>query len=333
MLFSNDKLKLLTPLILSAGLISACGGGGGGGGSSSGSNFALSVTDAPADDVDGVVVQFSQVALRPASSEESDEDLSGFQTFDLSPAIQLDLTEYTEGSSFRLLSASVPSGNYDEIRLIIDSQATDHSDSYVLLKDDMQRHDLKVPSGSASGLKLKNDFVIAAGQRLSLTIDFDLRKALTRRGGPGNPEFILRPSLRVVDNSEVGSIDGNVDTELVTACAEGDTEANTYLGTVYLFEEGQEADDIDGDSDPVVTAYVRQGESGDYGFRIGFVPAGAYFVSYTCDAANDDPEADDELSFTGESATFSVTEGETSTPTIEPTEEPPMEEEGLLDTL
>ena len=40
-------------------------------------------------------------------------------------------------------------------------------------------------------------------------------------------------------------------------------------------------------------------EAGDYVYTVGFLAEGTYTVAFTCQAADDDPMADDDIDFSG----------------------------------
>jgi hypothetical protein len=165
------------------------------------------------------------------------------------------------------------------------------ADSYIDLEDG-SRHELEVPSGAQTGLKLNTGFVVPAGGSADFTLDFDLRKSVHEPMNDGGP-FLLRPTLRIVDNVEVGSIAGTVDAALVP---EGCAPA------VYAFSgAGVTPDDVDGtDPEPVSSAMpVLNAATSHYDYTIGFLSAGPYTVTFTCDADADDPAASDDLVFTG----------------------------------
>ncbi len=276
-------------MLMCAGL-GACGGGGGGGGEQQATGqLSLSITDAPVDDAMSVVVQFSGVAFkRQGSQPEIVESLS---------ARQLNLLEYQEGRAALLLDdITLPAGNYEWIRLIVDN-VPNVRDSY-LVQMTGEECELRVPSGAESGLKLNRGFTLPADGSVALTIDFDLRKSIHAPPGQsgGVPDcsqaYLMRPTLRIVDDANVGAIAGIVDSALVT---------DDCLPKVYVFE-GQDvvADDIDEASAPDIDPYVVAGvgiENGStaYGYRAAFVPPGQYTVAFTC--SDDDPAAEDELAF------------------------------------
>ncbi len=272
--------------------LTACGGGGDGGGTGT---MSLSITDAPVDDVNSVVVQFSGVAFKRAgAASETVQNLTP------SPR-QLDLLEYQEGRAALLLDNVVlPAGDYEWIRLIVDNQSGVR-DSYVMLETG-EECELRVPSGAESGLKLNRGFTLPADGSAALTIDFDLRKSLHAPPGQQNPGsactqgYLLRPTLRVVDDANVGAIGGTVDAALLT---EG------CLPKVYVFSgTGITPDDLEEtgatpDEDPLIVATVDNdnGSSTVYSYRAAFLTPGPYTVAFTC--GDDDPTNDDVLTFVG----------------------------------
>jgi hypothetical protein len=270
--------------------LAACGGGDGG---NETGQLSLGVTDAPVDDASSVVVQFSGVAFKRAgATAETVQNLSP------SPR-QLDLLQYQGGRAALLLDGvTLPAGDYEWIRLIVDNEPAVR-DSYIVLTSG-QECELSVPSGAESGLKLNRGFNLPADGSVALTIDFDLRKSIHAPPGQQGSAaectqgYLMRPTLRIVADAEVGAIGGHVDSALVT---EG------CLPKVYVFSgTGVVPDDIEDasgtDADPLVVASVTV-ESGStaYPYRAAFLPPGPYTVAVTC--GDDDATADDTLVFTG----------------------------------
>jgi hypothetical protein len=271
--------------------LAACGGGGGGGNDTG--QLSLGVTDAPVDDAASVVVQFSGVAFKRAGA-----GAERVQNLSPSPR-QLDLLQYQNGRAALLLDGvTLPAGDYEWIRLIVDNEPAVR-DSYVVLTGG-QECELRVPSGAESGLKLNRGFNLPADGSVALTIDFDLRKSLHappgQRGSAAacTQGYLLRPTLRIVADAEVGAIAGNVDSALVT---------DGCLPKVYVFSgSGVTPDDIEeasgADADPLVVASVTVANgSTAYPYRAAFLPPGSYTVAFTC--GDDDATADDTLVFTG----------------------------------
>ena len=281
-------------VLVSAILFMLAGCSGGGGSNDATGRLSLSITDAPVDDASNVVVQFSGVAFkREGAAAEI------VQTLSPSPR-QLDLLEYQEGRAALLLDGvTLPAGTYEWIRLIVDNE-TNVRDSYIVLTSG-EECELRVPSGAESGLKLNRGFTLPADGSAALTIDFDLRKSVHAPPGQQGSTadctqgYLLRPTLRIVDDANVGAIAGTVDSALVPA---------ECLPKVYLLagsdivpddlEEAGSATDVD----PLVVASVAiENGSTAYRYRAAFLPPAAYTVGFTC--GDDDPATDDVLTFLG----------------------------------
>jgi Domain of unknown function (DUF4382) len=251
------------------------------------------VTDAPVDEVSSVVVQFSGVGFKREGSEP--ETVSN-----LTPTPrQIDLLQFSEGRAAVLLDGvTMPAGRYGWVRLIVDNQPNVR-DSFVELLSGAEC-ELRVPSGAESGLKLNRGFTLPADGSVALTVDFNLRESV--QAPPGqvgtgidcDQGYLLRPTLRLVDNAEVGAIAGSVDAALVTA---------ECMPKVYIFTgAGAAADDIETtsavtpDVDPLQVANVNVVNGAtQYSYRAAFMPAGDYTVAFTC--SDDDPVADETLTF------------------------------------
>jgi hypothetical protein len=284
------RISLSAATISTALALAACSGGGGG---NETGRLSLAVTDAPVDDASSVVVQFSGVAFKRAgSAPETVQNLTP------SPR-QLDLLQYQEGRAALLLDGvTLPAGDYEWIRLIVDNE-TGVRDSYLVLTGG-EECELTVPSGAESGLKLNRGFTLPADGSVALTIDFDLRKSIhAPPGQQGAAEactqgYLMRPTLRIVDDANVGAIAGHVASELVT---------EQCLPKVYVFSgAGATPDDLEdpegADADPLVVAGVAvENGSTEFAYHAAFVPPGSYTVAFTCD--DDDATADETLTFVG----------------------------------
>src|SRR5690606_22526037 len=119
------------------------------------------------------------------------------------------------------------------------------------------------------GLKLVRGFTVPAGGVADFTLDFDLRKSVHDPASePGNAsgDYILRPVLRIVDNTQVGRISGTVAGSLITAGCDP---------VVYVFAGAEVTpDDVDAletDVDPVTAAPVEQDmDSVEYRYTAAF---------------------------------------------------------------
>jgi hypothetical protein len=276
-------------LALSVGTLFGCGGSG----SSEGTGtLTLGVTDAPIDDATSVVVQFSGVAFkREGQGPEIVHDLTPTPR-------QFNLLEFQDGRAALLLDGvTLPAGRYEWLRLIVDN-AAGVRDSYLVTSTGAEC-ELEVPSGAESGLKLNRGFNLPADGSIALTVDFNLNESLHAPPGQQGSGLdctqavLMRPTLRVVDNANVGAIAGLVDAGLVTA---------ECMPKVYVFSGANIVpDDIEDltagtDVDPMTVAavHVVTGAT-QYEYHAAFLPAGSYTAAFTC--SDDDPANDDALVF------------------------------------
>ncbi|WP_144392123.1 DUF4382 domain-containing protein [Pleionea sediminis] len=245
--------------------------------------LSLNITDAPVDNATEVVVEFTGVSIKPAGGPAVE--------FEFDEPRSIDLLQLQNGTSEPLLdSETVEAGEYNWVRLHVNA-LNGVMDSYISFEDGSS-HSLYVPSGSQSGLQLSNGFNIAVGQSSNFTIDFDLRKSITNPSS-AQVDYILKPSLRILDNTEIGDITGTV------ANATMEQEACANGGVVYVYE-GLDvvADDLGSATEPLTSANVSYNEDDNtYEFFVAYLSPTDYTLSLTCEAALDDPEVDDEITF------------------------------------
>lgn len=282
--------------LFSSLFFAACGGSSG---DISGTGiFKLGITDAPVDDADAVVVSISAVHL-------VGEDDTDAQSFEFDPPRSIDLLALQGGLSDVLVGdQAVPVGTYPKLRLVVEASnpscnnLTAPFPSYITI--DGTDYPLVVPSGAQSGLKINGPIVVESGALAAYTVDFDLRKSIAQRGATGC--YNLRPTLRVVENTEVGSLTGRVSADLLNR---EQCSADVVTGSgaaVYVYNGALvEPDDVGSNLEPVATALLEPlaDESGDFSYRVGFLAAGNYTAAFTCQAADDDPEANDDILFDG----------------------------------
>jgi hypothetical protein len=270
--------------ILVLAILAACGGGGDSGEiSAPQSQFGtlnLRITDSPVTSARRVVVQFTGLEITRAGGAQP-------EVFDFAPR-QIDLLALDGGGSEILLAnETLPAGEYESIRLKVNA-GRNGSDSFIEL-DDGSIHPLFIPSGNQSGLKLIRGFTIGAGSTNNFTIDFDLRKSVIHPPGLGDP-YLLKPVLRLVNNLEVGTIDGTVANALVV---------DGCVPAVYLYTgAGIVPDDLGSLTPPLASTAVNlDTATGNFRFRLGFVPVGVSTVAFTCAADDDAADVDDAIVF------------------------------------
>lgn len=240
-----------------------------------------------------VVVTFTGVRVRHADGDWLEYTFSEPKSWNL-------LTLQGGNSATLLDEQEVPAGEYTELRLLVDTDASYVAESS---QPDVQQT-LAVPSGEQSGLKLKGRFVVAADTRTDFTVDFDVAKSIVNPEGPSLGDYLLKPVLRLVNNLEVGSISGNVDYVTLQSVRLSDTEQAdcAYSGAVYVYEGAEVTPtdlNVNAETDgPLLVVPVSDDDNdGQYRYTAAFLPAGDYTLGYSCQL--DDNETDDVLEFDG----------------------------------
>lgn len=281
-------------------VLAACGGGGGGGDAGTGS-LSLSVTDSPVlEDVD-VCIHFTGITLLhsdgdliqipyDASSYYDDTDgcINNVSSDDPNAVNNAVALSSLQGVlSVKLMeSEEVKAGHYNWIRLEVDESL-----SYVM--DSLGQHNLSCPScdGEQSGLKLNQGITVPAGGDSNFMIDIVLAKSLNK---DPSGDYKLRPTLRLVDLTETGQIEGSVAGALVAPMI-SDTDTGCK---VYVYAGHDITPDDYHDTDNVLTSakVLYDSVSMSYNYVAAYLPTDSttdpspYTVALTCDA--DDPEVD-----------------------------------------
>ncbi|WP_100658614.1 DUF4382 domain-containing protein [Alteromonas flava] len=277
-------------------ILTACGGGSSGPAvddpvvtpAPTPASLTLNVSDAPVDDALAVVVEFDSIELTgngdPIVYNVTDEQ---------GGARQIDLLAF-QGEDFATLldSVEIEAGTYGQLRLNVTNNS--------FIEMTSGTFDLRVPSNQ---LKL-DGFTIDESEQALYTVEFDLRKSLV--APPGQDAILLKPrGVRVVENSEAGTIAGTVDESLlvVEQCADKvdiavGNAVYIYAGTDFtldvLGDDADEPADIN-EISPVAIGEVSLNTDTEYAFEVAYLPVGDYTVGFTCLAANDEPETDENV--------------------------------------
>jgi len=202
---------------------------------------------------------------------------------------EIDLLAYQNGATVNLLeNETVTAGEYQWMRLKVIAERNRSDGSFILFEDGNQ-FPLFIPSGSETGLKLNRPFRIAVGGITRLVADFDLRKSVIAPPGQ-EPNYFLKPVLRLVDELQVGDLAGAVDlTALAVAQLGAGATAADCAGGLYLFTGAAVApDDADGVADDGADPIIFQPLAFDglnpvVPYSFSFVEAGTYTLAATCD--------------------------------------------------
>ena len=188
------------------------------------SHLIVKMTDAPAV-FDSVNVDIMQVSVHYCTEVDDDTTVEdSFQEMDVNQPMaaykdgdddweNCDTTEYygwldleTAAGIYNLLdlqnnvtavlvnSDTIPSGHITQMRLILGEN------NYVVVDSTMS--ELKTPSAQQSGLKINLDATFEEGQTYEIVLDFDAEESIVVTG---NGKYILKPVIKVVSVTEVGS--------------------------------------------------------------------------------------------------------------------------------
>jgi hypothetical protein len=279
-------------LAASAVVLAGCGGSGSGDVGTTGF-ISLGVSDGPVRDAKKVCITFTEIELKSGSNttllDLEEPDGPGPQTVNL-------LDFQGDQSTVILGNAEVTAGEYQWMRLGIDavmsgsggvndemdSDACADGASYMVM-DGGSLHNLYVPSSAQNGLKLVGGFTVPANGSASFTAEWDLMRSITAPQGL-DPDVVMKPVIRLVNNVEVGTLTGLVATELATA------EACEPF--VYVADADSESEEFD-PNDAVATAmvYGRTNDDGsvEWHYTVGFLLAGDYEAAFTCNGTDFEP--------------------------------------------
>jgi len=205
-------------------------------------HIQLSLIDS-AGPYDEVNIQVIRISVHRA-----DEDtLTGWRVLS-GDTLAIDLLDYVNGQSIILADTVLAAGDYTQVRLLLGDE------NNVVV--DGTAHDLNIPSGSTTGIKLNHPFTLSDGALYAVTLDWDAERSIHQTGGG---QYMMSPVIRLVVDAASGTIGGTV---LPVA---GEARVMTVAGT----------DTISTHADPV---------SGEY--RLMALPGGTYDVHINATAGS-----------------------------------------------
>jgi hypothetical protein len=204
------RLKALAACsIVAAGLaLIGCGGGGEDSttGSTSGGRGTLNVRMADALDptISALVVNVTRVE---ANVDGSWQNIPVQET-------EVDLLDLVK-NDILLATGDVPAGHYNQVRVFVDSATVTDSEG---------THNVTIPSGVKTGIKLNVNGDIGPNQIVTLLLDFNVDKSLHKTG---SGRYMLQPVIPVVVKVLSGTITGTVNTST------GAIAPDTHVRAVY----------------------------------------------------------------------------------------------------
>jgi hypothetical protein len=183
--------------------------------------MTVEMTDAPIDSADAVNVFIERVEVNRQGNSD------GWVTLN-EPQQEYDLLELTNGATTVIGSAELDAGTYPQIRLILSEDK--HS-----VEVDGNIHEMFVPSGAQTGIKLDINAEIEEDIEYVLLLDFDASRSVVKAGQNDQRPYILKPVIKAKEKAITGNIEGTVNPAeaepVVYAIANSDTLASTVADT------------------------------------------------------------------------------------------------------
>jgi hypothetical protein len=183
-------MRNLTLLLLSATLFfSSCDND-----EKSARRIQVRLTDAPGD-YEAVNIDLLRVEAHASRGNEQ----NGWFELNTNSGVY-NLLDLTNGIDTLIVDDVLPEGKISQIRLVL-------GDNNTVVVDGVT-HDLTIPSGSQSGLKLNIHEEFLEGITYKVLLDFDAAKSVVKAGASG--KYNLKPVIRTITEAQDGAIRGVV---------------------------------------------------------------------------------------------------------------------------
>lgn len=190
-------------------ILTACGSGGGTGDGGAGT-LSLSLTDASCGSYAAVIVTIADVQVHLGGN---DNNPNHWESVDMPiRPLTIDLLELVNGVREDLGLVDLAAGDYTQMRLIIGDEPNPNSHpfaNYVITNTNpTEIHELKIPSGSQTGIKIVQGFTIFDDQLTEVILDFDACRSIVQAGN--SDQWLLKPTIKAADPATYAIIEGRV---------------------------------------------------------------------------------------------------------------------------
>jgi hypothetical protein len=229
-------------------------------------NVHLTDSPYPIGLIESAFVTIDKVEIRQKPESNQGEDDGSFIVIS-EVEMEIDLLKLTNGITEQIATVDLKAGTYDQIRLHV-------VDATVLLTDGTE-FDLKVPSGSSSGLKIKFDpaIQIQEGQTTDVLLDFDVSRSFVVKGKFGKHinGFNFKPVVRGVFLGNAGRVEGNVSD--ITGNPLENAMVKLWVPGDEIEGDGEVEDETDNEKLQVSSFTDANGN-----YKLIGIPAGTYSV-------------------------------------------------------
>jgi hypothetical protein len=201
------RFAYLTASAIVAGTLAGCGGGDGGDQQEYGTVRLLTASTQTCAGFDSINVTVNKIRVHP--SESAGEGDSGWTDIAVSPARKVNLLAFTNGALDATVQASVPTGDYKQIRLVLDANTNAGTANSVKPTGGLETT-LETPAALQSGIVVKQQFHVDAAGRSDVIVAFDACKSVVIKG---TGQYLLAPVVTVLPN-EINAISGFLSTGL-----------------------------------------------------------------------------------------------------------------------
>jgi len=168
--------------------------------------LVIQAFDAPfTGNVEHIYLDIDSVSIHRADGSDSTTGWIGVSNKDT----VIDFLSLVNGEMTNLIDSELEVGHYSQIRLVL-------GDSSEIVVDG-NSYELRVPSGSQSGVKLNINFSIEADEIVELYLDFDAERSIKKYHN--QDRYSLQPTFRVMKKVLSGTISGKVTQSDQTALA------------------------------------------------------------------------------------------------------------------
>lgn len=215
------KWEVWAALIVSILFLWSCGGGSNGSssftsgstGSGNTGTLSLSLVDKPGGSYKAVYVTIKAVQVCYTAGPCSDPSYEDCQCrWETVAEVNetFNLLELVNGVMAGLGQKDLETGTYNQLRLLLGEEynRTEHPYAQYLIDENDKAHELKVPSGYQTGIKLVHQFDIVKGLTTELILDFDVARSVIKAGNSG--KYLLKPTIKVIGTYNRAIVSGVV---------------------------------------------------------------------------------------------------------------------------